>query len=149
MQALCQVDSLADAFAAQLDEFLADDGAPAVAIDYARRLVNTFSEHREAIDAALQSAAENWQLSRMALVDRNVLRVAACELSHSHDVPPAVAINEAVDIAGAFGSAESGGFVNGVLDALRKNIAANSAAGAASHADPPEATAQSSSGSAD
>jgi N utilization substance protein B len=65
--------------------------------------------------------AENWRLERMAILDRAILRLAMHEL-RSSDTPPKVVINEAVDLAKKFSSAESGAFVNGILDAFRKTL---------------------------
>lgn len=89
---------------------------------YAERLVRGVWSHREEIDARLARYAEHWTLHRMAVVDRNVLRMALYELLYCPEVPPAVVINEAVDIAKYFSSSESGRFVNGILDRARKDL---------------------------
>ncbi len=73
-----------------------------------------------AIDARLTEAAENWRVARMAAVDRNVLRLGAFELMSRPDTPPAVAINEAIELARRYGAADSAAFVNGVLDRVRR-----------------------------
>lgn len=83
-------------------------------------LVRGTVAHREAIDAAITRHAVNWRLSRMAVIDRNVLRLAAYELIVDHDVPTTVVINEAVGLAKRYGAPESGKFVNGILDSIRK-----------------------------
>lgn len=75
-------------------------------------------EHRDEIDGLIRQTAEHWRLERMALVDRNILRLGAYEICHSADVPYVVAINEAVDLAKRFGSEESGAFINGILDKI-------------------------------
>ena len=72
------------------------------------------------IDRRLGEAAENWRLPRMAAVDRNVLRLGAYELLFAPDTPAGVAIDEAIEIARRYGSKDSPGFVNGVLDRLRQ-----------------------------
>jgi N utilization substance protein B len=72
------------------------------------------------IDRKLSKAAENWRLVRMAAVDRNVLRLGAYELLHTPDTPPNVALDEAIELARRYGSADSPAFVNGVLDRLRQ-----------------------------
>ena len=72
------------------------------------------------IDQKLAGSAENWRLPRMSTVDRNVLRIGAFELLHGKDTPPAVAFDEAIELARRYGSAESPAFVNGVLDRLRR-----------------------------
>jgi N utilization substance protein B len=76
--------------------------------------------HRAEIDARLAAAAENWRLTRMAAVDRNVLRLGAYELLFTTETPPRVALDEAIELARRYGSADSPGFVNGVLDRLQK-----------------------------
>jgi N utilization substance protein B len=118
MQALCQLDAQGADFLAELDRFLSSENDDVATQAHARRLVNGCWEHRAEIDAALAAAATHWELKRMDLVDRNILRVAACELLHLVDAPRAVVIDEAVEIAKTYGSADSGAFVNGVLDAL-------------------------------
>ncbi|HLN91342.1 MAG TPA: transcription antitermination factor NusB [Patescibacteria group bacterium] len=70
------------------------------------------------IDALIGEAAENWRIERMTLVDRNILRLGAYELSPGSDIPVAVAINEAVELGKRFGSEESGAFINGILDRI-------------------------------
>jgi N utilization substance protein B len=72
------------------------------------------------IDRRLSEAAENWRLVRMAAVDRNVLRLGSYELLHTPDTPPNVALDEAIELARRYGSADSPSFVNGVLDRLRQ-----------------------------
>lgn len=75
------------------------------------------------IDQRLTEAAENWRVARMATVDRNVLRLGAYELLYTTETPPAVALDEAINLARRFGSADSPAFVNGVLDKLRQTAA--------------------------
>ncbi len=86
--------------------------------DYYRETVQGVWAHLEEIDGLIASAAANWRIERMALVDRNILRLGTYEICHSPDVPFVVAINEAVDLAKRFGSDESGGFINGILDKI-------------------------------
>lgn len=88
----------------------------AEAREFAGRIVTGALAEREALDALLQKASRNWRLDRMARVDRNLLRLAAWELSHAADVPAKVAINEAIEIAKRYGTGESPAFVNGILD---------------------------------
>ncbi len=86
---------------------------------YATLLVEGVGRHAREIDALIQGISKNWRMDRMAVVDRNVLRVAVYELIHlADDVPRKVAINEAIDVAKRFGTAESGAFVNGILDRI-------------------------------
>ena len=97
--------------------------------DFAEPLVRGVLENRDSIDNKLSELAVNWDLNRMAAVDRNILRLAAHELMHREDVPPAVVINEAVDIAKKFSTDDSGKFVNGILDKLATQIDRPSPAG--------------------
>ena len=85
---------------------------------FAESLILGVRRHREEIDERLETIAENWSLKRMAGADRNVLRLAAYEILHG-ETPFAVAVNEAIELAKRFGSAQSGGFVNGLLDRLK------------------------------
>jgi len=87
--------------------------------DLARALIAGVRRSRPELDAAIAEAAENWSLSRMAATDRNVLRLGAFEILYS-DTPVRVAIDEAVELAKHFGAAQSGPFVNGILDRIKR-----------------------------
>ena len=86
--------------------------------EYYEETVRGVWEHKSEVDGLIRQAAENWRLERMTLVDRNILRLGAYEISRSGDIPFVVAINEAVDLGKRFGSEESGAFVNGILDKI-------------------------------
>jgi len=103
--------------------FWEEAAAPDPARDYAERLVALVAEHRAEIDAVIAKAAENWTLDRMSRVDRNLLRVAVCELFFVPDVPLRVALDEAIEIAKRFGGDDSGRFVNGILDRVAREEA--------------------------
>jgi N utilization substance protein B len=85
---------------------------------FARDLVAAAVERAGEIDDLIASASKNWRIDRMSRVDRNILRLGACELLGFRDVPVKVVINEAVELAKRFGTAESSAFVNGVLDRI-------------------------------
>ncbi len=87
---------------------------------FVTQLVQGTIQHLAQIDELLGKHATNWRLDRMAMVDRNILRLGTYELLFSGDTPPKVAINEAVELAKRFGTADSSKFVNGVLDSLHK-----------------------------
>lgn len=89
---------------------------------FVEKTVKGVTSNCKEIDAMIRRCAENWDIKRMAATDRNVIRVAVYELMYCDDVPAAVAINEAVDIAKYFNCSESGRFVNGVLDRIRKEL---------------------------
>ena len=95
--------------------------------DFSLRLVQGVDAERAVLDELIDAHSTNWKMSRMAAVDRNILRIAAFELLHCDDIPAKVAINEAVEIAKRFGTTESGAFVNGILDALAKKTPPRSA----------------------
>jgi len=88
------------------------------ALVFARELAAAAAEHSEQVDKLIATASKNWRIDRMSRVDRNILRLGACELVAFRDVPVKVVINEAVELAKRFGTAESSAFVNGVLDRI-------------------------------
>jgi N utilization substance protein B len=87
---------------------------------FALALYDGVRSHGADIDRRLGEAASNWRLARMAIVDRNVLRLGAYELLHTPETPPSVALNEAIELARRYGSANSPAFVNGILDRLHQ-----------------------------
>lgn len=125
LQFLYQLDVQGDASRADLDGFLHDAlaGKPGAeeAILYARRLVDGVREHREEIDRLLSEAARNWDLGRMAVVDRNALRIGCFELLWEDEVPMKVAINEAIELGKRYSTEASGAFINGILDRIRRD----------------------------
>ena len=74
------------------------------------------------IDALVERFSQNWQISRMSCVDRNVMRIAVYEMLYCDDIPPKVSINEAIDIGKKFGTQESGAFINGIMDSIRESL---------------------------
>jgi N utilization substance protein B len=91
---------------------------------FADRLARGTIAHVEGIDPLIADMAEHWRLSRLALIDRLILRMAVYELQHEPDTPPAVVIDEALELARTFSGEEAVRFVNGVLDGIRKRLAA-------------------------
>jgi N utilization substance protein B len=89
---------------------------------FAEDLVRGTLDHADEIDRQVAGHATHWSLARIAPVERNILRLAAYELLHRHDIPEKVAINEAIELAKLYGSEESGAFVNGILDQIRLSI---------------------------
>jgi N utilization substance protein B len=89
---------------------------------FSDKLIRGVLEHREEVDQSITQHAANWDLHRMAVVDRNILRLAIYEMLHRHDIPPVVSINEAVDIAKKFSTEDSGKFVNGILDKIKGEL---------------------------
>jgi N utilization substance protein B len=88
--------------------------------EFTQRLIAGIADRLKAIDDVISSYATNWQLKRMAVIDRNVLRIGVYELLFAPDIPPKVTINEAVELAKKYGDMESSKFVNGILDKIHK-----------------------------
>ncbi len=89
---------------------------------FADPLIRGTLEHRDEADTVIKKHAINWELHRIAAVDRNILRLAIYEMLHRDDIPPVVSINEAVDIAKKFSTQDSGKFVNGILDKVKGEL---------------------------
>ncbi len=99
-----------------------------LALSYALELIRGTSLHLERIDTLIRECASNWRIERIALTDRNLLRIAVYEMLYSEEAPDQVVINEAVEIAKRYGTEDSPSFINGVLDAVRVVIRAGSEA---------------------
>jgi len=89
---------------------------------HARRIVDGIHEHLEEIDALLTNYAKHWKISRMAVVDRNLLRLSIYELKYQLDIPSPIILNEALEICKEFSEDESSQFINGVLDAASRDL---------------------------
>ena len=87
---------------------------------FSEELVNGTLAHLEEIDDRIRQAAEHWKMDRMASVDRNIMRFAVYELLYRNDIPPAVTINESLEIAKKFSSSEAASFINGLLDKIAR-----------------------------
>lgn len=133
LQALCAYEAVGDGFREQLgrflhdDEILADVGieAPpdAEIVAFAQRITQAAWSRRGELDRRIEATAAHWSLARMTPVDRNILRLGLCELLEpAADASAAVIISEALELARVFGDADSPAFVNGVLDAARRQL---------------------------
>jgi N utilization substance protein B len=100
---------------------LADPETEESAREFATRLATGTLAHRVALDERIRSRAEHWRISRMAIVDRNILRLAVYEFLHE-PTPRTVAINEALEIARRFSTYEATQFINGILDAIKRDL---------------------------
>ena len=123
MQALCQWEIQHDESSPSLADFLAGQEASAQATAYASKLVQEFWRQRAEIDERIASASAKWDLARISPVERNIMRVAIVELLNG-EVPAPVILDEAIEIGRKYGGADSPRFINGVLDAVFKNIQA-------------------------
>ncbi len=115
LQALYEIDSTQHPAGDVISHRLEDTPLPPEGETFLRNLVSGIVRHREQLDLLIQKYAPAWPVAQIAVVDRNILRIALYELSGASGTPPKVAINEAVDLAKLFGSDNSSRFVNGVL----------------------------------
>jgi transcription antitermination factor NusB len=119
LQVLYQVDVRGDELLADLDPLLHLSEVSEEVREYARGLVTGTAECRPESDRLIASVTEHWDISRMAVVDRNILRMAVYEMLRREDVPAKVAINEAIELGKKFSTENSGAFINGILDRIR------------------------------
>jgi N utilization substance protein B len=102
---------------------LLEETVPKESVEYADLIVRGVKNFQKEIDATIQATSAHWTLQRMSVVDRNVLRISIFEMKHSSElIQPGVAINEAIELAKQYGSAESASFVNGILDSVAKGL---------------------------
>jgi len=118
VQALYQLDLRGEAFLDEMDGSIESAAKEDEISAFARVLAHSCAERRGELDAEIAAAAEHWDIARMAVVDRAILRLGTYELLHCPDVPPKVAIDEAIRLAKKLSTAESGAFVNGILDRI-------------------------------
>ena len=119
VQFLYQLDLRGDEVLDSLKEFVEGETDDKDVREFATRLAVGTRRTQEDSDRCLREVARNWDLKRMATLDRNVLRMAVFELMHCPDIPPKVTINEAIEIGKKFSTANSGAFINGILDRVR------------------------------
>ncbi len=119
VQFLYQLDLRGDEVLALVHDYVEGESDNKDVRDFAIRLIQGSRRHQEETDSRLREVTRNWDISRMATLDRNVLRMAVFELLHCPDIPPKVTINEAIDIGKKFSTANSGAFINGILDRVR------------------------------
>jgi transcription antitermination factor NusB len=125
LQILYQIDITHENSLLSVKNFLQSQkqGIDSAVNQFTLELVEGILKYREIIDRKISQYAKNWQLKRMAVVDRNILRQACFELLYRSDIPPKVAINEAIELAKRFSGTETGKFVNGILDKIREDVA--------------------------
>ena len=118
LQALFEIDCTAHHPLIVVERRLDEAALPEPGVEFVQELVKGVQAHREALDKLIGHYAPEWPVDQIAIVDRNILRMAIYEIMHRDDTPTKVAINEAVELAKEFGSDSSGRFVNGVLGSL-------------------------------
>jgi len=135
LQFLYQIDLRGEEIRGELDDFLTHSGASRVARRFATDLVGGVLAHGGELDAVIAAVAQNWALARMPPVDRNILRLASFELLHCADIPVGVALNEAIDLGKRYSTAQSGAFINGILEQVkaRRSFAVEPAAAPPEH----------------
>ena len=122
MQALFYMDMQKDASEEMLEDFCGCFCPSKKSRPFLIKLVTGVLETKGRIDALVERFSQNWQISRMSCVDRNVMRIAVYEMLYCDDIPPKVSINEAIDIGKKFGTQESGAFINGIMDSIRGSL---------------------------
>lgn len=122
LQILYQMDITGDTYDICLDNFwqahIEEDIEKQVK-DFTIQLIKGVADNLDIIDTKIAQYATNWQLKRMAVIDRNILRMSCYELMFSSDIPPKVSINEAIELAKKYSGPEAGKFVNGILDKIK------------------------------
>ena len=121
LQIIFQLQSQSDSFLGQIDDFIKDAGLDASLSRYGRDLALQAWEKRKQADELIDKFAHDWTASSLPAVDRAILRLAICELLHCPDVPPKVAIDEAIKLAKSYSTERSSQFINGLLDTVMKS----------------------------
>ncbi len=119
LQTLYELDVRGEEVLDEIEALIAKTIRDTEVAKFGRELVEGTWENRTQIDHHIEEVARNWEISRMAIVDRNVLRLATYELIFREDIPPLVSINEAIEIVKKYSTRNSGAFVNGILDNIR------------------------------
>ena len=118
---LYQIDITRDAESGELEFFWQNQEEVESSVrEFAETLIKGVAGKLDEIDKKISQFADNWELKRMAVVDRNILRLATFELLYLSDIPPKVTINEAVELAKRYGDVNSGRFINGIVDKIHK-----------------------------
>ncbi len=125
LQALYQLEIRGEEILPELDGFLKDQVTDPTLLEFTTSLFQETRQHQTDADHLIRETVQNWEFPRLALIDKNILRLAITELIYRDDIPPAVSINEAVELAKKYGDKSSGAFVNGVLDKIAKKNKVN------------------------
>ena len=119
LQFLYQLDLRGPEFLSEAKAYFRQEESDQGAREFALHLVRGTAEHQDEINELIREVAKNWDIERMAVIDRNVLRMATFELLYCADIPPKVSINEAIELGKRYSTQNSGGFINGVLDKIK------------------------------
>ena len=121
LQFLYMMDIRSDEILGEESTFFAEQSDDEDVIVFAQELVQGVAINMAVIDATIEKSTQNWELGRIATVDRNILRQAIYELLYRSDIPPKVSINEAIELGKKFSTSNSGGFINGILDRIKRD----------------------------
>jgi N utilization substance protein B len=119
LQFLYQYDLRGEEFLPEARTFLRDEESDKGTREFALHLIRGTTKHLDEVNELISQVAKNWDIDRMAVIDRNVLRLATYELLLCDDIPPKVAINEAIELGKRYSTQNSGGFINGILDKIK------------------------------
>ena len=122
LQFLYQIDIGKSEWAKELEDFEGFKKIKPEIKNFAYIIIEGTLKNLKSIDEVITKSTQNWRIKRMAIVDRNVLRLATFELLYRDDIPAKVSINEAINLAKKYGDSESGKFVNGILDRIKRDI---------------------------
>ncbi|MCP4652547.1 MAG: transcription antitermination factor NusB [Candidatus Omnitrophica bacterium] len=117
---LYQVEITKGDFASIFQKYIKNDPQRQEVEDFSHSIFGGVEDNLSAIDSVIKKHVKNWEIGRMAIIDRNILRIACFELLYLDEVPPKVSINEAIELAKRFGDVDSPRFVNGILDKIYK-----------------------------
>jgi len=106
-----------------MGEFIHEEESDPDTANFALKIAKGVVVEIETIDKTIRGVAQNWDLERMAVIDRNILRMAAHELMNLDEIPPKVSINEAIELGKRFSTKNSGAFINGILDRIKTRVA--------------------------
>lgn len=120
LKILYRIEILRDTVESSTEDFWSREKFDKRIEDFANSLVKGTMENLSDIDKMISMYASNWGLKRMAVIDKNIMRMSTFELLYRDDIPPNVSINEAIELAKKYGDVDSGKFVNGILDKIRK-----------------------------
>ncbi len=120
LKILYRIETSKDPVESSIEDFWSREPHAGDVRDFANLLVKGTREHVSGIDEYISKYAENWEINRIAIIDKNILRMGIFEMLYVNDIPHKVSINEAIELAKKYGDMDSGKFVNGILDKVRK-----------------------------
>ena len=125
LQFLYQMDLRGLELLDEVKEFLAEEESDQSTREFALHLIRGTVENDQEIDDMIAAVAQNWEIQRMAVIDRNILRMATYEILNCDDIPPKVSINEAIELGKRYSTSNSGAFINGILDKIKDRTRQN------------------------